>query len=386
MTDSNRTQLTYIKESSFGVTPGSPSMQELRITGESLNKNISNVVSAEIRPDRQVADLIQASKEAAGDINFELSYGSFDEFFEGALFSSGFSTDIGISATDIAADATGFTSSSTDFTAANISVGQWIKVAGFTGDTANNTFYRVTSVSANDLNVTPAPSSVDAAGETVTITGSQIRNGTTQSSFTIEKGYSEISEFFKFIGMVVGQLSLNVESQQILTGGFTFVGKDGTLSSSTLDASPTASNSNDVLNAIGNVGSIREANTEVASPNYIKSLTLELNNNLRQQYAVGSDSLIGVGDGKCDVTGTVNTYFGNSDLMDKFIAGTKTSLDFRVVDSAGNTYIFDMPEVKFDTGTAVAQGQDQDIFAELGYRAIEDSTYGFTIQICKFAG
>lgn len=387
MTDSNRARLSYIGEVTWGVTPGSPDMQEMRITSESLIKNIQNITSNELRSDRQVTDLIQVGKDAGGDINFELSYGSFDDFLQSALFSAAWSTAVNISATDIAAAVTGskLTSTSTNFITAGIVAGMWIKVAGFTGNTANNRFYRVTSVtSANEIVVSPAPAAADASGETVTIKGAYIRNGTTQKSFTIEKGFLDAAEYFRYTGMVVNNLSLNVEAQQIVTGSVGFIGKDGTLQGTSLDASPTAANSNEIMNAIGNVGSIRENGVEVASPNYIRSISLELANNLRQQYAVGSDSLIGVGTGKCDVTGTINTYFGNSDVLDKFYDGTRTSIDFRLTDAAGNTYIFDIPEIEFESGNATAQGQDQDVFAEMGFRAMRDPTYGFTIQVCRF--
>lgn len=383
MTDSNRTLVTFIEESTWGTTPGSPAMQELRITGESLIKGISNIVSNEIRSDRQITDLIQVSKEASGDINFELSYGTFDNLLESAMYSD-WSSPVSLTGTDIAADATGFTSSSSNFVSAGIVVGMWIKVAGFTGNTANNTYYRVTSVTSTDCNVTPAPAAVDASGESVTITGAYLRNGTTEKSFTIEKGFLDISEYFSYTGMIAGQMSLNVEAQQIVTGNFSFVGKDGALSGTSLDASPTAANTNTIMNAIGNVGSIKEGGVEVTTPNFIRSLSLAVNNNLRQRYAVGSDSLIGVGKGNFDLTGTVNTYFGNSDVMDKFLAGTKTSIDFRISDSAGNVYIFDIPEVKFDSGNVIASGQNQDVFAELNYRALRDAVYGFTFQICRF--
>lgn len=83
---SNRTALSYIEEATFGTDPGT-AKKEIRYTGESLNFNISNTVSDEIRSDRQTTDLVQVSAEAAGDINIELSYGTFDDFMEGAFAS-----------------------------------------------------------------------------------------------------------------------------------------------------------------------------------------------------------------------------------------------------------------------------------------------------------
>ena len=383
MGDTNRTRVSYVKETTWGTTPASPNMQNVRITGESLVKNVENITSEELRDDAQIADLIQVFKKAEGDLNFELSYGTFDDMLELLVRSSGWSTPVNVSASDIAADATGFTSTSLDFTAQNISVGQWIKVDGFS-DTSINGFYRVTSLTANDLNVTPAPAATEAAGATVTMKGSQIKNGTTDNSLSIEVGFLDIAEYFLFKGMVPVGLNLELASKAIAKGSFSFLGKDGTLSGTSVDASPTAANTNTVMNAINNVASLREGNSEVASPNYVKGLTMAVTTNPREKDAVSNDSMIGVGKGYFEVTGNLNTYFGNSDLMDKYIAGTPTSIDMRLKDASNNEYIIDMPQVKFETGSAVAHGANDDVFADLGYRAIMDPTYKFTLQICRF--
>ena len=108
MSDANRIQLRYCEEDTWGTTPATRALQELRLTGESLSYNIANIVSTEIRDDRQVTDLIQTGAECGGGTNFELSYGTYDDFMEGALWSD-WSADLAISeVSDIASTATGF--------------------------------------------------------------------------------------------------------------------------------------------------------------------------------------------------------------------------------------------------------------------------------------
>lgn len=82
---SNRTALRFVAEVTEGTTPATPALKEIRYTGESLGYNISNTRSNEIRSDRNVADLIRTGAEAGGDINVEMSYGSFDDLIEGVL-------------------------------------------------------------------------------------------------------------------------------------------------------------------------------------------------------------------------------------------------------------------------------------------------------------
>lgn len=83
---SARHGLSYVAETAFGTTPATPSMLNLRNTSVGLNLAKDTFVSAEIRSDRQIADLRHGVKKPAGDIGFELSYGAFDDFLAAALF------------------------------------------------------------------------------------------------------------------------------------------------------------------------------------------------------------------------------------------------------------------------------------------------------------
>ena len=88
--NSSQTELSYVAEDTWGVTPTSPTpaFQAIRMTGESLKITNESVVSDEIRSDRNVPDTILVGGDASGGIDGELSYGTFDDFIESALFST----------------------------------------------------------------------------------------------------------------------------------------------------------------------------------------------------------------------------------------------------------------------------------------------------------
>jgi len=88
MSDSNRVGLRYIEETTWNSLPGTPTMQALRLTSDSIIPAIDTIISEELRSDRMVSDLIQISRSNTGGFDFELSAISFDDLFEGALFSS----------------------------------------------------------------------------------------------------------------------------------------------------------------------------------------------------------------------------------------------------------------------------------------------------------
>ena len=85
MGSANRVRISSIAEVTKGVTPATPALQTERWLSESLAYNIENVQSEQIRADRTEGDLIQVGADSSGDINFELSWGTFDHYFAQAF-------------------------------------------------------------------------------------------------------------------------------------------------------------------------------------------------------------------------------------------------------------------------------------------------------------
>jgi len=385
LASSNRVALRYIAESTFGTTPVTPAFTELRYTGESLNYNISNITSDEIRADRMTADLVQVSGDGSGDVNVELSYDAYDAFIEACLAGT-WSAQLAVAESDISAT-TGtdtFNTVAGDFVADGIVVGKWVEVAGYT-DTTINGFYRVVTVTASDITVTPAIPASEAAGNAITMTGSMLRNGTTLRSFSIQKELEDLtpSSFFLFNGVRVGQMSLNFETGSILTGAFSMMGLGATVNTTGVAGqTEVAAASNEVLNAVSNVLQI-EFDGVVSTASF-NTLALSINNNLRAQDAIGSLPHIGIAMSRLEVTGDAELYFADNAEYTKYLNATAFSMSFRAQDAAGNAYIFTLPRVKYETGEVVAGGLDQDIFQRSTIRAIRDPGTDSMIQIDKF--
>jgi len=80
-----RHSMAYIAESTYGSTPATPTFDDVRHTSCSIGASKTALESAEIRSDRQIAHFRHGNKSIAGDIGFELSYGTFDDFLEALL-------------------------------------------------------------------------------------------------------------------------------------------------------------------------------------------------------------------------------------------------------------------------------------------------------------
>lgn len=388
MADSSRAQLYYLAESSWGVTPAA-ALTQMRFTGESLGFQIQNTTSREVRSDRQVADLIQTGAEASGSVEVELSYGAHDALLAAALFSA-WGAPVAVSAVDdIAASASGssFTSTVTDFGAAGIAVGQWLRVGGFAASGgANDGWYRVVSIAAGTLGVSPAPALDEAAaGNTVTMTGTLLRNGVDETSFTLEKQFTDVGQMIAFTGMVPGSFSLDIRTGAVITASFGFTGKAAAIGGASVGTgAPLAAPSNPVMNAVGHVGEVRENGMKLPDA-ALRELSVRLDNGLRGLQAVGSLGNVDVGAGRCTVTGRVSVYFADGGLYAKYLAGTPTSLSFRIADGGGNGYVVTLPRVKLTRGSIVAGGNDQDVLADFDLQALRDPATGCTLQIDRFA-
>lgn len=74
MSSANRTQISLVRENTPGITPTTPRMRKVRMTGESLQFTPNYVDSDEIRDDRMMDDPIKTGQSSSGGINGNLSY------------------------------------------------------------------------------------------------------------------------------------------------------------------------------------------------------------------------------------------------------------------------------------------------------------------------
>jgi hypothetical protein len=385
MSDADRTQLAIAAESSLGVFNGTSDLTEFRYTGESLGYNIANITSNEINSDRQLTDLIQTGSDNGGGVSFELSYGNFDEILEGLMFST-WSSDLAISDTTVLMG-TNYIEASTGALFTNAQVGQWIQVDGFT-NASLNTFYQVASKpSAVKLILSPVPATTEAAGNTIEVTGSYIRNGTTRKSFIIQRAHQDLSpaQYFGFTGMVPASMNVNLEANSIFAGDLSFIGKAATAATSSVTSgSVNAAGSTDVMNAVSNMASIRLNDTELNTGALVRSLGFSFNNNLRGKDCIAYLGHSDIRAGRLEISGSMNLYFNDTTYYTMFLNSTAIQVDFRVADAAGNTYIFTWPKVKFQSDQINATGTNTDVMEQMTWQALKHATYNCMMQIDRF--
>lgn len=94
----SRHDMAYVVESVFGTTPTTPTFTPIRHTGTTIGLSKDAIESEELRQDRQIANYRHGNKSVAGDVNIELSYGTFDDLLEATLAGT-WATDVLIAGT-----------------------------------------------------------------------------------------------------------------------------------------------------------------------------------------------------------------------------------------------------------------------------------------------
>ena len=74
MADGSRVRVTFVQESTYGTTPGTPTMLRLPITGVTLQDRLGFSPSNVIVPNRDVDDVVRLSQAGGGTIPMELRY------------------------------------------------------------------------------------------------------------------------------------------------------------------------------------------------------------------------------------------------------------------------------------------------------------------------
>lgn len=222
----NQTGLFITPESTWGTTPATPTLQELRYTGESVNYEIENVTSDEIRSDRMTSDTVQVGQTTSGAVDFELSYSTYDSLMESALYRAFTPANDNGAVNTLTAGATG---SNLDFafnTAGTITLGssvvstfvagQRIQVTGASTST-NNGMYNILDVTGQVITVSPAPAATVTEQATTKLIGTRnyIAAGATADTLDI------VTNTAGTVTLGAAHAHSIVPGQWIQLGGFT---------------------------------------------------------------------------------------------------------------------------------------------------------------------
>lgn len=368
-----------IKESVFGVTPVAGNPKVLRVTGESLDYAISKESSKEINASRTVASMIPVTASTSGNVTGELSYTDFDDFMESTLQSTwapmGTSGETASVTVDfLAASITAAVAPTGADAFTNLQPGQWFRVesAGLNAGKILRT-HPTTAPTSTVITLDPNTPAAVSVVEAVELQSSRLTHNKIQTSFTIERENSDIGVFIKYMGQTPSKMNVNVASGSLTTVTFDFMGKSALEDVATmLPGTPVASSSYDIHSGVSGATNAVWMDGAPVTGTYVKSVSLDFDNSLRNQEAIGTLGAVAVASGTINCTATASIYFANKDLFTKFRQNVNSSLIFASTDADGNGYIFSLPVANISTFKSNAGGKDQDQMAEITFTFLED--------------
>lgn len=397
LSSSNRSQLGYKLEGTYPtgwgtLAGGNGTLVDM--LSETLDYKIENEQSKALRSDRAVADTVQIGASSMGGFAFEHKYKEYDPFYEGVLQSvftaygtNGVSAAIGTLNFAAGTITAGVAPTGNDaFT--TLQKGQWFKVNPPAGasqsvkDYFNGRPFRVSLTTAPTATVITLDSATQIdtskSGASMTngfISSSRMANANTMKSYSLEVGHGDVSQYRQYLGMIPSKMSLEV-GKKIVTGSFEFMGKTFTMAGSTGLGTPAAVQTYTPANGTRGVFDMIEGGASISVSTYIKTAQFSIDNTLRVQDAVGVFGAAGIAPGTFSPTGKLEVYFADATMLNKFIAGSASSLAIPILDVDGNGYVYYFPRIKYTAAKINAGGQDQDNMVSMDFQALPDITAG----------
>lgn len=242
---------------------------------------------------------------------------------------------------------------------------------------------------ATELGAYPAELFLGVLGSVVT-TGTgpythTMKVGDTLPSWTIEKGFPDISQYFLYTGCKFGKLSMDVSSSGFQKVTIDVMGATETPSASPYDASPTDLGK---MSFDGfTISTIEEGGAPIANVVSISGLTFD-NMVDGDTYVIGGGGNRGsINEGIFKVSGTLTVLFENMALYNKAINSTETSL--HIVYSVGDGLGSDgnesidilIPEMVYSVKTPAINGP-KGVLVELPFQAyFDDSSEATAVQV-----
>lgn len=376
--------------SSPRVIPTNPTMQKVNFTEDSFNTNYKTKTSEHIRDDRMISDVNRTGVEINGGYKFEFQFGNSgetDQFLLASLWCEEWSSiDSVSSVADIEGGIAVASGSTIDLSTAtktpdSITDGQVVRISG---SAENDGFYTLKeTVTPNVYTTLPALTADETFGNGVTIDGEMARNGKFYQPFFVERGHTDVSEFFHFIGMAINKFSLELKDQTDVMGDFELVGLTSDITQTAVGAVYNDLPSTNVFSTAVDIPQIA-IDGVVTESCVVKEMDFTIDNKVTQKTGLGVFGACETKPHSIMLSGSLSAYFESSVMFNRLKNGTPFSVSFVLLDPQGNGYSIKLPKVKLDSDKINVTGKDDDVMDDAAYTSVADPDTKCIIQIDRF--
>ena len=200
-----------------------------------------------------------------------------------------------------------------------------------------------------------------------------LKRSKTLPSFTFEKGFTDVGQYFIYRGCRIGALDLKCKPDGAAEGSFELMGKNISTSQTTLDATPTLVTHKAFMNFEGGL-------LEGGASAKLLDLSFKITNGLYDARVVGSRESANIGAGKSEVTGSITVMFEDLTYFTKWLNETETSLQLTYQNGNYSTQFY-FPRVKYNGQGSPAIQSQEGIVLTLNFRALIDNALGTDVVV-----
>jgi len=261
-----------------------------------------------------------------------------------------------------------------------VEVGDKIWFDGFT-EGGNNGWFKVVTVTALAITLEGTLTTETKSSGTVFVGTSTgfITVGKELDFFAFEEGFTDIKTgedidgnsvtdgiFHNALGAYVASMSMNVQPDSVITGELSFQALTYSgFKNASIASGVQQSNINDVFDSF--TGDLFIPNAPELQA-VVTGLNFTLDNGLIRRYALMDKDATSIGDGRSNVTGTLNAYFESAGVANLFEQEQEFVLAIRTEDLAGNSYLFGWPRVKLTSDSRDVS--ENDVTQNVNFQAL----------------
>lgn len=415
--DSNVVGLNFAIEECLGQLPSNPQWQALEPNSFSdFGGELSTTERTPLSVSRQNKKGVVTDLSVKGGFNIDFTQNNLNKLLEGVFFAdtrtkseyqfTGSAGDIKFAVVD---GVYSLTATTADFTTLGLVQGEWIFVGSDVVterfDTAGTFYARVSKIEAKKLtfdNGTFKTGLTADAGTSKSIKiymGQVLKNEATSDLIkrksyaferTLGKDLTTNQKQAEYItGAVMGEFSLEAKQGEVLKADVKFTATNNEYRTGTLlsDGKLTPALGESGVNTTSDIRAIRlSLNDDTKSTStplfaYVIETSIEVNNNLSENKALGTFGAIDVSAGNFEISGKTTVYFTTVQAVNAVRQNADVGL-FAIFASKLKGFIFDIPLVGLSGGTLNVE-KDNPITLELEASGAENK-FGYTMMYVNF--
>ena len=205
-----------------------------------------------------------------------------------------------------------------------------------------------------------------------------LKVGNALKTFTVERGFPDISQYEVFRGVTPTQMDITISPTGITTATFNVIGMGWEAPTGTSLGTPSDVATNSPFDGVCNA-TLEEGGTEIA---IVTGLSLSMANGRTTGALVGSCGSDIPANGQMQITGEMTARFQNAALVSKFKNESESSLMVQLKDLAGTEYLqFEFPRIKY-TGDNKANN-DNVVDVSMTFEALYDDNEASAVIVTR---